>query len=244
HHARGGNPRRGAGVGGRPPLLPFAPAGEGPVTTLSEWDSKLALQGAGLPVPPGRRVAEVEAAVAAAEALGYPVVLKATGADLAHKSELGAVRLGLADAAAVREAAADLLPLGEALLVEAMVGGALAELIVGVRHDPQLGLFLLVGAGGILVELIADRALLMLPAGTAEIEAAVRSLKVMRLIEGHRGRPAGDLAALVAAVQAVQRYAVAEAHRLVELDVNPVLVLPEGRGAVAVDALVRLREEG
>lgn len=224
----------------RPPLLPFAPAGTGAVATLSEWDSKQVLKAAGLPLPPGRRVATADEAVAAAAALGYPVVLKASGAGLAHKSELGAVRLGLADAGAVREAALALLPLGEALLVEAMVPAALAEVIVGVQHDPQLGLFLLVGSGGVLVELIADRALLMLPAGAAEIEAAIRSLKVMRLIEGHRGKPAGDLAALVAAVEAIQRYAVSEAHRLVELDVNPILVLPDG--AVAVDALVRLRE--
>ncbi len=229
--------------GGRPPLLPFAPAGSGPVTTLSEWDSKRALAAYELPLPAGQRVGDAEAAVAAAEALGYPVVLKATGAGLAHKSERGAVRLGLADAAAVREAAEALLPLGEALLVEAMVPDALAELIVGVQHDPQLGLFLLVGSGGVLVELIGDRRILMLPAAPEEIEAAIRSLRVMRLIEGHRGRPAGDLPALVAAVQAVQRYAVAEAHRLVELDVNPVMVRPEGRGAVAVDALIRLREE-
>ncbi|SMF13685.1 Acyl-CoA synthetase (NDP forming) [Tistlia consotensis] len=234
------------GTGGLPPLLPFRPASEGAVRTLSEWDSKQALKAAGLALPPGRRVGSVEDAVATAEALGYPVVLKATGAGLAHKSELGAVRLKLEHAEAVRATAAELLPLGEALLVEAMVPDALAEVIVGVQHDPQLGLFLLVGSGGVLVELIADRAILMLMASAGEIERALRSLRVMRLIEGHRGRPAGDLPALVAAIQAVQRYAVSEAHRLVELDVNPILVRPlgaEGGGAVAVDALIRLREE-
>lgn len=229
---------------GRPPLLPFAPAGDGPVTTLSEWDAKQALKAAGLALPPGCRVTTEEAALASAEALGYPVVVKASGAGLAHKSELGAVRLGLTDPEAAHAAARELLPLGDSLLVEAMVPDALAEVIVGVQHDPQLGLFLLIGSGGVLVELIADRAILMLPAGTAEIEAAIRSLKVMRLIEGHRGKPAGDFSALVEAIQAVQRYAVSEAARLVELDVNPILVRPEGQGAIAVDALIRLREEG
>src|SRR5690606_20804748 len=116
------------------------------------------------------------------------------------------------------------------------VDGAVAEVIVGVRRDPLFGLVLVIGAGGILVELLRDAQRLLLPASPAEIEAAIRRLKTFPLLDGFRGRPKGDLPALVAAIQAIARYA--EAERLVELDVNPLMVLPVGQGAVAVDALI------
>lgn len=218
--------------------VPLAP---GPVRTLSEWEGKRRLAAQGVPVPEGRLVRSPEDAVAAAEAIGLPVVLKATGAGLAHKTELGAVRLNLADAAAAREAAGALAGFGEALLVERMVGDTVAELIVGIGRDPLLGLHLVLGSGGTLVELVGDRRILMLPTGRAEVAAAIRSLKVARLLDGHRGRPPGDLDAAVEAVLAVQDFALACADRLVELDVNPLMVTP--RGAVAADVLLRLVEE-
>ncbi|WP_225770771.1 acetate--CoA ligase family protein [Inquilinus sp. Marseille-Q2685] len=218
--------------------VPLAP---GPACTLSEWDGKCRLGAQGVPVPEGRLVRTAEEAVAAAEAIGFPVVLKATGADLAHKTELGALRLNLADAAAVRDAAAALEGLGEALLVERMVGGAVAELIVGIGRDPLLGLHLVLGSGGTLVELVGDRRILLLPAGRAEVAAAIRSLRVATLLDGHRGRPPGDLDAAVDAVLAVQDFALAEAGRLAELDVNPLIVTR--RGAVAADVLLRLVED-
>lgn len=218
--------------------VPLAP---GPVRTLSEWEGKRRLAGHGVPVPEGRLAQSPEEAVAAAEAIGFPVVLKATGADLAHKTELGAVRLNLADAAAVRDAAAALIGLGEALLVERMVGGTVAELIVGIGRDPLLGLHLVLGSGGTLVELVGDRRILLLPAGRAEVAAAIRSLKIAKLLDGHRGRPPGDIDAAVDAVLAVQDFALARADRLAELDVNPLIVTP--RGAMAADVLLRLVED-
>ncbi|OWJ67566.1 acetate--CoA ligase family protein [Inquilinus limosus] len=218
--------------------VPLAP---GPVRTLSEWQGKRRLAVHGVPVPRGRLVRSPEEALAAAEAIGFPVVLKATGADLAHKTELGAVRLNLADAAGVRDAAAALAGLGEALLVERMVGGAVAELIVGIGRDPLLGLHLVLGSGGTLVELVGDRRILLLPAGRAEVAATIRSLRVARLLDGHRGRPPGDLDAAVDAVLAVQDFALAEAGRLTELDVNPLIITPSG--AVAADVLLRLVED-
>lgn len=218
--------------------VPLAP---GPVRTLSEWDGKCRLAAHGVPVPEGRLVRSPDEAVAAAEAIGFPVVLKATGADLAHKTELGAVRLNLADAAAVRQAAEALMGLGDALLIERMVGGAVAELIVGIGRDKLLGLHLVLGSGGTLVELVGDTRILLLPTGRAEVAAAVRSLKVAKLLDGHRGRPPGDLDAAVDAVLAVQAFALALSDRLAELDVNPLIVTP--RGAVAADVLLRLVED-
>jgi acetate---CoA ligase (ADP-forming) len=223
-----------------PAFWPLPAAGH---RLLSEWQAKRALAGAGVRVPDGALAATPDEAVTIAERIGYPVVVKASGANLAHKSELGAVRLNLRGAAAVREAAAALAGLGDRILVEAMVSGAVAELIVGIARDPTLGPYLVLGSGGVLVELVADRRILMLPADGAEIEAAIRGLKIGHLLAGHRGRAAGDLAAAVASVLAVQRYALATGERLLELDVNPLIVLNAGHGAIAVDALVRLAGE-
>jgi acyl-CoA synthetase (NDP forming) len=222
-----------------PPLLPaMAPAGE--PATLDEWEGKALLARFGLAHPGGHRVASVAEAVAAAEALGYPVAVKAVGRALAHKSELDALALGLADAAAVEVAARRMAGLGDAILVEPMVQDGLAELLVGVSRDPQLGLCLVVGAGGIMVELLDDKALLLLPTSEAEVRDAILTLRAAPLLKGFRGRPEGDLDAAVAAVLAVARFAEVHADRLIELDVNPLIVRPAGLGAVAADALVRL----
>ena len=210
---------------------------------FTEWEAKRRLGRAGVPTPPGALVRTPEEAVGAAERIGAPVVVKAVGRDLAHKSDLGAVRLGLETSAEIASAARALLPLGEAVLVERMVTDGVAEVIAGVARDPQVGLTLLVGSGGELVELVGDRALLLLPASRADVEAAVAGLKVARLIDGFRGRPAGDRAALLDALLAIQRFALDHAGRLLELDVNPLIVRPEGRGVAAVDALMRITVE-
>jgi len=230
------------------PAAPLALQGPAPKVgrTLDEYESKSRLAAFGLPVPAGRLVDFAGLADAAA-ALPGPLALKAVSDALPHKTEVGSVALGLAGAEAVLAAAetmrakvAENKPGLEVdrFLLEPMVDGAVAEVIVGVRRDPLFGLVLVIGAGGILVELLRDAQRLLLPASPAEIEAAIRRLKTFPLLDGFRGRPKGDLPALVAAIQAIARYAEAEAERLVELDVNPLMVLPVGQGAVAVDALI------
>ena len=171
-------------------------------------------------------------------------MVKAVGADLAHKSELGAVALDLSDAEEVRAAAMRMSRLGEALLVEPMIADGVAELILGVIRDPHVGLCLVVGSGGVLVELLADRALLLLPTTADAAREALQGLKGAPLLRGFRGRPAGDLDAVVEAAMAVARFAAAHADRLVELDVNPLIVRPAGKGAVAADVLIRLSDNG
>ncbi len=115
-----------------------------------------------------------------------------------------------------------------------------AELIVGITRDPQFGLALVLGAGGVLVEMVRDSATLLLPTDRAAVERALSGLRIAKLLAGYRGRAAGDMAAAVDAVLAVAAFAEAERDRLIELDVNPLFVLPVGRGAVAVDALIVL----
>jgi acetyl-CoA synthetase len=192
-------------------------------------------------VPPGEVVNADEAAAAAAR-IGYPVVVKAVSDTLAHKTEAGGVQLNLRTAAQVATAVASMAALSDRFLVESMATGAVAELIVGVGRDPQFGLYLTLGAGGILVELLKDSRILLLPSSRDAVLAALRALRIWPLLEGFRGRPAADIEALVDAVLAVAGYALAHAQQLQELDVNPLLALPVGCGALAVDALIRLSQ--
>ena len=225
------------------PLAPLRALRGSGAELLDEASAKSALAAFGLPVPTGA-VLDADAAAAYAERLGFPVVVKAVCAQLAHKTEAGGVRLNLQDAQQVRTAVAAMASLSERFLVEQMACDAVAEIIVGVHRDPQFGLALTLGAGGVLVELLKDSVTLLLPAGRPEVAAALQSLKVCRLLDGYRGRPAGDVGALIDAVLAVLAYAQAHEATLLELDVNPVLVLPAGRGVLAVDALIRIATKG
>ena len=226
-----------------PPLPPLPSSG----ALLDEARSKAALAACGVPVPASRAVPAAEAARAATE-VGFPVALKVLAPFLPHKTEAGAVALNLAAAGAVEAALARmnaaLAAAGhgpvETVLVEAMVTDAVAELIVGVVRDERLGLALVIGGGGVLVELAQDTQRLLLPASREAIATAVSRLAVAKLLAGYRGRPAGDIEAALDAIVAVASFAEANRDRLVELDVNPLLVRPEGLGALAVDALVRI----
>ncbi len=223
-------------------VQPVRLARKGPIRTLDEVAAKQALTGYGLKVPRSVVVFSNQAAAAAAH-MGFPVVVKAVSENLAHKTEAGAVRLNLGDRAQVNDAVQAMAALSERFLVEQMAQGVVAELIVGVRCDPQFGLALTLGAGGVLVELLQDATTLLLPASRADILAAFASLRAWPLLWGYRGRPAGDVDALLDAVEAILAFAQAHADRLQELDVNPVLVLPRGQGVVAVDALIRMTQE-
>ncbi len=206
---------------------------------LSEYDAKQLLKSHGLSVPDGI-VCKAADAVAAAEKLGFPVTLKTSSTAIAHKTEAGGVALNLKTAAEVEAAAARMSKLAPDVLVERMVMGAIAELIIGLKSDPQFGTALVVGAGGILTELLKDAVTLILPTSRAEIERALKTLKVWKLVEGFRGK-SGDQAAVIAAIEAVAAFAEAQRGLIEELDVNPLLVLPNG--AIAVDALIRMRQE-
>ena len=128
-------------------------------------------------------------------------------------------------------------------LVERMVEDAVAELIVGIKRDDQFGPALVIGSGGVFVALLADSKSLLLPTDRDEIERAVGSLAIAKLLDGYRGKPAGDTDALLDAVLAIAAYAESQWDSLLELDVNPLLVLPQGQGVVAADALILLHAD-
>ena len=221
------------------PLRSASAVTAGPVEQWDERRAKAALASYGLTVPRSLVANSPTEAAALASEIGFPVVLKALSADLAHKSEIGGVQVGLDSEAAVQQAVANMAGLSDRFLVEQMVDGAEMELIVGVQSDPHLGQAVTVGAGGVLVELIQDSATILLPATATDIRAALRCLRVWPVLEGFRGGHSGS-DAVVEAIGAIVAFATDHADRLVELEVNPLLVLP-GR-AVAVDALIRLAE--
>ncbi|VVN46331.1 acetate--CoA ligase family protein [Pseudomonas fluorescens] len=226
------------------PLCPQALEGEGRL--LNEWDSKQALKAFGLPTPNGV-LSTPDKALKDAEALGYPLVLKAVSAQLPHKTEAGAVALNLKDGAALsaalekmRASIAVYAPgvVFDQLLLEPMAKPPLAELIVGIKRENDFGLALVIGAGGILVELLKDSRSLLLPTTDGAIRNALLGLRSAPLLQGFRGRESADLDALVTAIRAVADYACENAAHVLELDVNPLLV--GAQGTTAVDALIRL----
>jgi len=212
------------------------------VPTLSEAESKALVAAHGIPVPEERVATDADDAVAAAGALGFPVVVKLNGDGIAHKTERGLVRLDLADAAAVRGAAEGLLdaarpddgPVG--LLVAPMLRGS-RELIAGLHHDPQFGPTVMLGVGGVLAEAVQDVAFRLVPLSTVDAEDLIDELRTQTLLGEFRGEPAVDRAALVEVLLGLAALSIARPD-VRSVDLNPLIVV-DGR-AVAVDALVEV----
>lgn len=210
--------------------------------TLSEPDSKLLLASHGVPVAEERVVTDPEAAVVAASGLGFPVVLKLSGDRIAHKTERGLVRLALPDANAVRAAAIELLDDATpedgdvALLVAPMIRGN-RELIAGLSRDPQFGMTVMVGVGGILAEAVADVSVRLVPISAVDAAEMIEDLASQRLLGPFRGEPPVDRAALADVLLGLSSASASDAT-ILSADLNP-LIIVDGR-PVAVDALVEV----
>ena len=221
----------------RPLAPPIDPVIDRPVQTLDEAASKELLRRYGLPVPAGT-VATAAMAPATAAAISFPVVAKLLSSTIVHKTDVGGVHLNLRDEAAVADAIKQMSGLGEQFLLEPMAPPPLLEMILGLTRDPQFGLVLVVGAGGILVELVEDSVPLLLPASRQSVLAALAQLRIWPLLQGHRGRPPADLEALLAAILALLQLAADYGDRLLEVDINPLFVW--SNGVLVVDAVVRM----
>ncbi len=209
----------------------------GKTGTLTERAAKAVLAEYGLRGVPERGAKNADETVKAASELGYPVVLKADG-DIAHKTEAGAVKLDLRDADALRAACASMTVAKNGFLVQPMLKGGV-ELVVGIKRDAQVGPVLLVGLGGVLVEIMRDTALALAPVGLAESRRMLESLKGFKLLQGYRGTPAADLDAVCEAIVRISEFAADFADEIEAIDVNPLLARPDG--AIALDALIVLR---
>jgi succinyl-CoA synthetase beta subunit len=183
-----------------------------------------------------------------AERIGFPLVAKLVSAEVAHKTEHGLIRLGLGSGDAAAEAFETMMAKAktmgvhiEGVTLEPMLAGGV-EILAGVTRDPVFGWLLTVGLGGVWTELMQDACHSLLPVDAAQAECMLRSLKGFRLLDGYRGAPKADVCAAARAIAALGEAVLAGGDALREVEINPLLVLPEGKGAVAVDALVLLTE--
>jgi acetyl-CoA synthetase (ADP-forming) len=211
--------------------------------TLSEAASKQLLGAFGVPFPDERVVGSVDDAVGAAGQIGYPVVVKLGGDGIAHKTERGLVRLGLGSAEQVRDAATELLAAatpddGDVHLLVAPMLRATRELIAGLHHDPQFGMTVMLGVGGILAEAVADVSFRLVPIDRVDAEEMIDDLALQRLLGPFRGEPAVDRGAVAEVLLGLSEAARAR-DDIASADLNPLLVV-DGR-PVAVDALVEVR---
>jgi acetyltransferase len=215
--------------------------------TLGELQTRPVLEAYQIPVIAGRLARSPEEAVEIARELGYPVVLKIVSQDILHKSEAGGIRLNLVDADAIRDAYRHLVERTAATFPEASVEGVLVEkmappgqeVIIGMRRDPQFGPLLMFGLGGIYVELLTDLSFRVAPIDRAEARAMIQETKAGRLLAGVRGQETTDIEAVVDCILRLSQLAL-DISEIEEVEVNPLLALPKGQGAVALDGRVIL----
>tara|TARA_B110000503_G_scaffold143723_1_gene247632 strand:- start:2221 stop:4236 length:2016 start_codon:yes stop_codon:yes gene_type:complete len=206
---------------------PAAQAG----SMITEAAAKIALAAYGLRIPQ-QRTTDTIADIDLFD-MPFPVVLK--GAGIAHKTEAGAVALSLPNAQAVQSAANAMST--KQFLIEEMITGTVAELLIGVVKDPAHGFVLTIGAGGTLTELLQDSASILIPSSKANIKQSLTRMKIHKLLLGYRGGPAADIACIINAIMAVQDYVLANVEHLQEIEINPLICTPDA--AIAADALIR-----
>lgn len=214
--------------------------------TLNEARSRTLFDHYGLSGTDQRIVQTASEATAAATELGGRVVLKVLSSQIAHKSDVGGVKVGLDDTTIgsaveqmTRHLADQKLPKPEGFLVQKMLSGGV-EVILGLRRDPQLGPLILLGAGGVFAELADDSAIRLLPIAETDARDMVSDLRLSRILNGYRGGKEYDVEALVAAIMALARMGESLGERLLEAEINPLFVMPKGEGVAAADALVVL----
>ena len=231
-----------------PAAPPVVPPVVLPAATPSEAEAKRLLAQAGIACAPEAACADADAAVAAAAGFGYPVVLKILSPDILHKSEIGGVLLDVADAGAVRAGVATLLERARAHAPAARIEGVLVakqlkggvECILGIHQDPVFGPMAMFGLGGVFVEVLKDVVFRRCPFGEDVAAAMIRAIKGFPLLDGARGRPKADVAALASMLARLSSFAVAAGPRLGSIDLNPVFAMPAGEGAFAADAVIEV----
>ncbi|MDH3634945.1 MAG: acetate--CoA ligase family protein [Gammaproteobacteria bacterium] len=221
------------------------PGREDATQVVDEWQGKQRLREWGIEVPTGQ-IIDIDAVDGIIEDLQYPLVVKAVSAELPHKSESGAVKINLQDAAQLRNAIEEVqnsvsktVPgiVLEQVMVESMIEDVIAELMIGINTDQQFGQLLVIASGGVLVELISDIKTLLLPTSDTQILNALQGLRCFKLLQGFRGKPAVDIDMLVTSIRALVNFAAAQNRSLVEMDINPLMVTLDR--CIAADVMIR-----
>jgi acyl-CoA synthetase (NDP forming) len=224
---------------------------EGGAGGLTEFRSKQVLSAYGVTCTPELLCDSAEEAVAASREIGTPVALKVMSPDILHKTEAGVIALGLSDEEEIRRSYDRLIAAAvgydprarlDGVLCQRMAAGAVAEAIVGLLIDPQFGPAVIFGMGGVMVEVLGDRSLGIPPLNRQTARQMIEQTRTSRILRGFRGGQTADLEALIDVLIAVGNLAVDWSDRIEALDINPLMVFPEGRGVMAVDALLVLSD--
>ncbi len=224
---------------------------KGDQRVVSEHESKTILTHYGIPVTREKQARDEDEAAAAAEEIGFPVVVKVDSMDIAHKSDAGCVKVGLRDQAEVREAFREVMENAKAYSDSARVDGVLVqemveagtEVMVGVSTDPHYGKTIVFGLGGVFVEVLEDVSLRILPIEMPDAESMIQEIRGKKILEGVRGQEPRDIEALAETIRRIGELAWDLRDRIVEMDVNPLMVFEKGKGVKALDALIVLGEK-
>ena len=210
--------------------------------TYSEHQSKKILRGYGIGIPKSI-LSNIKQAVADSKKIGFPLVMKINSNQILHKTEIKGVFTNINSETEIKKSLKHLSKLGNEILIEKMIQDQVTEMIIGIKIDDQFGPVIIVGAGGIYTELMNDSVTLLLPLKKSIILKAINDLKISKLLKGLRGKPEGDIQATVQAIMKLGKFAEKNASRLIEVDINPLIVRPKGKGVIAADALIHYLED-
>jgi acetyl-CoA synthetase len=188
-------------------------------------------------------LSNIKQAVADSKKIGFPLVMKINSNQILHKTEVKGVFTNIKSENEIKKNLKHLSKLGNEILIEKMIQDQVTEMIIGIKIDDQFGPVIIVGSGGIYTELINDSVTLLLPLKKSIIIKSINDLKISRLLKGLRGKPEGDIQATVQAIMKLGKFAEKNASRLMEVDINPLIVRPKGKGVIAADVLIHYLED-
>ena len=212
------------------------------VKTYSEYQSKKILKKNGIKIPKSV-LSNPDRAAADSKKIGFPVVLKINSKQIFHKSEIKGVFTNIKSEIEVKKSLKHLSKLGNEILIEKMIQDQVAEMIIGIKVDDLFGSVIIIGSGGIYTELMKDSIALLLPLRKSSVLKAINTLKISKLLKGYRGKPKADIEELVQTIMKLGTFAEKNASRLIEMDINPLIVRAKGKGVVAADALIHYLED-
>ncbi len=210
--------------------------------TYSEYQSKKILNNYGIKIPKSI-LSNPKQAIVDSKKIGFPVVIKINSNKIIHKTEIKGVFININSETEVKNSLKHLSKLGKDILIEKMIQDQIAEIIIGIKIDDQFGPIIIVGSGGIYTELINDSITLLLPLKKSMVLKAIKNLKIITLLKGYRGKPKGDIEAIVSTIMKLGIFAEKNASRLIEAEINPLIVRAKGKGVIAADALIHYLED-
>ena len=212
------------------------------IKTYSEFQSKKILQNYGIRNPRSI-ISNSHNVIKDSKKIGFPLVLKIDSKKIIHKTEFQAVFTDVDSEDEIKKSIKQLSKIGNNFLIEKMIQDIVAEMIIGIKVDEQFGPLIIIGSGGIYTELINDSVTLLLPLTKPIILEAINNLKISKFLYGYRGKAKGDVNALISTILKLSKFAEKNASRIVELDINPLIIRPKGKGVVAADALIHYLED-